>query len=122
MAWEAVNRVEHVLRNVDIQMTPTISNANATGQQPVAANSIAGGKAEAAKKPDTAKVAAAGDSTAHVAPATKVTISAAGQAAAAATQEAMETPAQTAREAQGSDMQAKRLLAKEQAAALVSGS
>lgn len=48
---------------------------------------------------------------------TKVTISAAGQAAVAANQEATETPAQTAQEAQGSDMQAKHLMAKEMAMA-----
>ena len=42
----------------------------------------------------------------------KVIISPAAQAA----QEAAETPAQTAQEARGSDQQAKRLLAKEQAA------
>ena len=48
--------------------------------------------------------------------ATQVSISAAGLLAAAANKEATETPAQTAQEAQGADMQAKRLLAREQAA------
>ncbi len=70
----------------------------------------------ATKAPAGAPVAGGGETT-HVSAPTKVTISAAGQLAAAANQEAMETPAQTAREAQGPDMQAKRLLAKEQASA-----
>ena len=45
-----------------------------------------------------------------------VQLSAAAQAAVAAMKEARETPAQTAKEATGGDLQAKRLLAKEAAA------
>jgi len=45
-----------------------------------------------------------------------VQLSATAQAALAARQEAIETPAQTAKEASGGDPQAKRLLAKEAAA------
>lgn len=74
-----------------------------------------------AAKP-TSRVDTDGDhdgSTTHVAApsSTRVTLSAAGLAAAAANKEAAETPSQTALEAQGSDMQAKHLLAREQAAA-----
>lgn len=50
------------------------------------------------------------------APATSATISPAGLAALATSKEAVETPAQTAQEAQGNDHQAQRLLAKETAA------
>lgn len=97
------------------QMTSPISSAKVAPQQPAAVASSS--KASAAKA--TTKVDSDGDNDAstHVAASsTKVTISAAGQLAAAANKEAMETPAQTAQEAQGSDMQAKRLLAKEQVA------
>ena len=48
---------------------------------------------------------------------TKVTLSAAGQAAAAAVEEATETAAQTAQEAAKGDQQAKRLEARHAAAA-----
>jgi hypothetical protein len=64
------------------------------------------------KKGDTAAKAATATKTAPARGAT-ATISAAALAAA---KEAAETPAQTAQEAQGSDMQAKRLLARETAA------
>ena len=47
---------------------------------------------------------------------TKVTLSAAGQAAAAAVEEATETAAQTAQEASKGDLQAKRLEARHAAA------
>jgi hypothetical protein len=45
-----------------------------------------------------------------------VNLSNAAQALAATLKEARETPAQTAKEAQGGDLQARRLLAKEEAA------
>jgi enterochelin esterase-like enzyme len=96
-------------------MTSPISGTNVSPQRTDAAATTS--KAAATKT--SAKVNGDGDrdsSTKAAAGATQVTISAAGQLAAAANQEATETPAQTAKEAQGPDMQAKRLLAKEQAA------
>jgi len=96
-------------------MTSPLSGATASPLRDVATSPMS--KAAAAKasgKPDSD-----GDKTSSAqapASATRVTISAAAQLAAAANQEATETPAQTAQEAQGADMQAKRLLSKEQAA------
>jgi hypothetical protein len=52
---------------------------------------------------------------------TTASFSQAAQAALAASKEANESPAQTAREAQGNDLQAKRLLAKETAAGAAHG-
>lgn len=96
-------------------MTSPVTSA-ASSPQPVAAAVAA--KATATKGATKVASDSASAETTHVAAGkTQVTISAAGRAAAAANEEAMETPAQTAREAQGSDMQAKRLFAKEQAAA-----
>ena len=78
--------------------------SHATQAQPAAPATATSGHKQTQSK---SQPAAATDS---------VQLSAAGQAALAAMQEATETPAQTAKEAAGGDLQAKRLLAREAAA------
>jgi hypothetical protein len=86
-------------------MTTAITNAAA--DQSTAAAPEPSSKA-AQSKPQSAPAKTVEDT---------VQLSQAAQSAAAAMKEARETPAQTAKEAVGGDFQAKRLLAKETAAA-----
>lgn len=87
-------------------MTSAVSSATQT--QPVAQSAGTPPAKPAQSKPQSAKSSASADT---------VQLSATAQALLAAEQEAMETPAQTAKEAFGGDPQAQRLLAKEAAAA-----
>jgi hypothetical protein len=93
--------------DVMVQAISGAANASVTSAQAITPS-------EAPKKQDP-RLSQAPSKTA-ASPGTTVSISPAASAAAAAQQEALETPAQTAQEARGNDAQARRLEAKYEAA------